>query len=349
MVPEMKLSALFPKNGFWRESSAERIAAPIGWDYDGNPFWLEWYDHSCLKVSGASGAGKTNLVHVLVHSLASRYSPDELRFFYLGAKGMGELAPYCGSGMGDGPAFPWLPHFSYFDFEEMSKLHRLRDPKERFRVFSDWKREYEGTRARGMGRKVKKWFFFSEFVRQRYPVFRKDGGKMPRMLIFIDGIDEMSADMDDVFKTVESLGEGICVVVLARNFNIMEPAGCRDFQNQRDVLAFRGSSGGDVYGPYFYSQWMMMPFGKFSDSSSPVKRHVVEETLKDLSLPGQFVSLERFESLHDYTFTYPDRRLQPAISTTPLVDFSSEDCRLFRSEIEKASRQISGGTVVSQP
>lgn len=343
----MKLSDLFPKNGFWRESSAERIAAPIGWDYDGKPFWLQWDDRSSLNpnilVSGASGAGKTNFVHVLVHSFASRYSPDELRLFYLGAKGVGELAPYCGSGMSGGLTLPWLPHFSYFDFEEMSRLHHLQDPMERLRVFSDWKREYEGTRARGMGRKVKKWFFFSDFKYQRYPVFRKDGGKMPRMLIFIDGIDEMSSDLDKVLlKTVEDSGDGIHFVILARKFNMRDSG--------QDKLAFKGSSSRDLYPPAFWSQQLMMlSFGKFPNGDAPAKRDVVEETLKSLSSPGQFVSQQRFESLHDYTFTSPDLRLLLAISTTPLVDFSSEDCRFFRTEIEKISRQMSEGTVAFQP
>ena len=262
---------------------------------------------------------------------------------------MGELAPYCGSGMGAGPALPWLPHFSYFDFEEMSKSHRLRDPAERLRSFSDWGGKAMCQRAQNRKIKVKKWFFFSEYRYPRYPDFRREGGEMPRMLIFIDGIDEMASDALEMFNTCSQMAGGGChLVILARNFNLMSAAGYRGFWG-RDMLAFRGSSGGDLYGPDFYSQLMMMSFGNFSDGRSPAKRHVVEETLKSLSSPGQFVSLHRFESLHDYTFTYPDRRLPLAISTTPLVDFSSEDCRLFRSEIEKASRQMSGRTVAFQP
>ncbi|MCA2215509.1 FtsK/SpoIIIE domain-containing protein [Jidongwangia harbinensis] len=90
----------------WQESSADRLAAPIGrsggdevvvrFD-DQTPHWL---------VGGRSGAGKTNFILNAVLSLCSRYSPDELELYLLDFKegvSFHEFAP-------TGPDPVWLPH-----------------------------------------------------------------------------------------------------------------------------------------------------------------------------------------------------------------------------------------------
>jgi len=73
----------------WQESSAERLTAIIG-RAGHQPVEITVGDereqrHNIL-VSGAVGQGKSNLLMVLVHSWAVRYSPDELELYLLDFK-----------------------------------------------------------------------------------------------------------------------------------------------------------------------------------------------------------------------------------------------------------------------
>jgi hypothetical protein len=59
-----------------------------------------------ILVGGAVGQGKSNLLHVLVHGLAARYTPDDLQMYLLDFKQGLEF-----SVLGPGPGRPhWLPH-----------------------------------------------------------------------------------------------------------------------------------------------------------------------------------------------------------------------------------------------
>ena len=321
------------------------MAAPVGWGVDGSPVWLELerfdFKNRSILVVGSSGAGKTNFVHVLIHSLASRYSPDELRFFYLGAKGLDEMAPYLDSGTNGTPGSPWLPHLSVVDFVEMARMHRLSDLSERFREFLKWKGSEEDKRLREAVRTVRKGWFSTETLRLDYSDFRKQGGKMPRLLCIIDGIDEMSPDANAVFSALTYSGLGIHMVLVAKSFRFMWASGFRAFWGGKHVLAFRGSSGKDFYGPDYDSSFTMTPFGCLPSGGLPVKQDVIKATLDGLSGRGEFLLDQRFESMKSFKFRdEQDRNLAGAVSTTPRVDFCSEDCRRFRSAIEMVSRQM---------
>jgi S-DNA-T family DNA segregation ATPase FtsK/SpoIIIE len=79
------LGALLPAR-IWQQSSAEGLRAVVG--REGRiPFELVLNDATPhMLLAGRSGAGKTNVLLVLLYALASRYSPDELGLFLLDFK-----------------------------------------------------------------------------------------------------------------------------------------------------------------------------------------------------------------------------------------------------------------------
>lgn len=80
------LQELWGKTGLWQASSAKGLKIPIGWGPDGKKIFIFLggvnTEHHGL-FAGRSGSGKSNLLHVLVHSLCHRYSPDEVRVYLL--------------------------------------------------------------------------------------------------------------------------------------------------------------------------------------------------------------------------------------------------------------------------
>ncbi|MFC7548009.1 FtsK/SpoIIIE domain-containing protein [Plantactinospora sp. GCM10030261] len=78
-------SSLMPAQ-IWQESSAAGLSAMIGRDGRA-PFTLSLDDATPhVLLAGRSGAGKTNVLLVLLYALASRYSPDELGLYLLDFK-----------------------------------------------------------------------------------------------------------------------------------------------------------------------------------------------------------------------------------------------------------------------
>jgi hypothetical protein len=78
------------------ETSKDGISALLGWKADGKPVEFALGDdppHTIL--AGSSGAGKSNVLHVLIHGLLHRYSPDELNLYLLDYKDGVEFRPYA--------------------------------------------------------------------------------------------------------------------------------------------------------------------------------------------------------------------------------------------------------------
>lgn len=79
---------LFNKTDVWTKSSKEGIYADIGWRQTDNTnvtFALSDMPSHAL-VGGKTGSGKSNLLHVIIHSLCHNYSPNELILYLLDYK-----------------------------------------------------------------------------------------------------------------------------------------------------------------------------------------------------------------------------------------------------------------------
>lgn len=65
-----------------------------------------------ILISGAAGKGKSNLIEVMIHSLCSRYSPDELELYLLDFKDGLTFKPYASI-----ESSSWLPHAKMLGLE----------------------------------------------------------------------------------------------------------------------------------------------------------------------------------------------------------------------------------------
>lgn len=108
-APQIAFKTVQPDEPTWRASSADRLEFAIGVS------GLETVEitlgddrdqrHNIL-ITGAVGQGKSNLLKVIVHSLAQRYSPEELELYLLDFKEGVTLYPLAAT-----PGSPdFLPH-----------------------------------------------------------------------------------------------------------------------------------------------------------------------------------------------------------------------------------------------
>lgn len=84
---------------WWAESATSRIFAPMGRHGANKPLAV-WFGEDdgrpCVHglLGAMSGAGKSNLLHSIICSLAVRYSPDELSLYLIDGKYGVEFQPY---------------------------------------------------------------------------------------------------------------------------------------------------------------------------------------------------------------------------------------------------------------
>ena len=105
----LRLLDLLDLSGRWQWTSETRLEALVGRRENGDPVTLSIGDDEESSIGmvlvGASGSGKTTMLHSLIHSLAYRYSPDELELYLLDMKDGVEFAEY-----GPRDDRPVLPH-----------------------------------------------------------------------------------------------------------------------------------------------------------------------------------------------------------------------------------------------
>lgn len=156
------LTDLWFNSGYWGNDSVQGVQVPIGWNADGEivPFSIGGVntEHHIL-LAGRSGSGKSNLLHVLIHSLCHTYSPSELNIYLLDYKQGTEFSVY---------ATPPLPQAKLVATES--------DPEYGVTVLAHLTEELE-KRAQE---------FKSRSVRDFYEYREVSAAELPRILLIID-------------------------------------------------------------------------------------------------------------------------------------------------------------------
>jgi len=154
---------------------------PIGWTPAGDFARLRLgatdSEHHVL-LAGKTGSGKSNLLHVLIHTLCEKYSPEELDLYLLDYKESTEFNVY---------AAPPVPHARLVATES--------DPEYGVTVLQHLVDELE-TRAR---------MFKSENVND-FAGYRKSRGvRLPRVLLVIDEFQALFSEGRQVAEAAEQL------------------------------------------------------------------------------------------------------------------------------------------------
>lgn len=162
---------------WWMQDAVERIEAQIGIHGSNNPLsiWFGVQDgRPCAHgmLGAMTGSGKSNLYHVLIAGLVTRYSPEQLRLYLIDGKDGVEFQPYR-----------HLPHAEVVSLRSSPELSRsvlaeLIDEKERRNAL------FTETGAR-------------DFV--EYHAKGRPRGPMPRILLLVDEYQELfEGDRDGV-------------------------------------------------------------------------------------------------------------------------------------------------------
>ena len=156
------LTDLWSNSEYWGHDTVQGVQVPVGWTEDGEIVHFSIggvnTEHHVL-LAGISGAGKSNLLHVLVHSLCHTYSPSELNIYLLDFKQGLEFNVY---------ASPPLPHAKLVATES--------DPEYGVTVLKHLAEELE-KRARE---------FKNQSVRDFLEYRESSATELPRILLIID-------------------------------------------------------------------------------------------------------------------------------------------------------------------
>jgi FtsK/SpoIIIE family len=90
------LEALPASEAAYKESSSSRLRADIGYTDESRPFSIDFDSQRDIHalIVGDTGTGKSSLLHIIIATLAMRYSPDELRLVMLDDKEGSEFSFY---------------------------------------------------------------------------------------------------------------------------------------------------------------------------------------------------------------------------------------------------------------
>lgn len=170
---KVELASLLPERE-WVESSADGLSVRLAINA-GEPLDVTFGDelpHGL--ITGSSGSGKSNLMKLLIYSLASRYSPDEVELYLLDMKEGVTLAPMAPS---PGSEF-YLPHARVIGLQA--------DQEFGLSVLQDIERLYKRRMAQMS-------------PTDNIKVYRKEHPeeRMPRVLVLIDEFQLLLADDDN--------------------------------------------------------------------------------------------------------------------------------------------------------
>jgi S-DNA-T family DNA segregation ATPase FtsK/SpoIIIE len=167
-----------PEDGWWGESSTKTIESPIGVNGNGSRLGL-WFgvnadNRPCAHgmLGAMTGAGKSNLYHVLISGLAVRYSPEELRLYLIDGKDGVEFQPYR-----------TLPHAEVVSLRSSPELSR-------------------SVLAELIAEKERRNELFVRIGVNDFTSYRAKGepeGRLPRILLLVDEYQELfEGDKDGV-------------------------------------------------------------------------------------------------------------------------------------------------------
>ncbi len=197
------LESVWQDEAFWGATSENGLEATIGWDEESRaPVRFSLSDQPPVHalLGGSTGSGKTNLLHVLIHSLCHRYSPRELNLYLLDYKEATEFNAY---------ARPLLPHAAGIATES--------DVEYGISVLRHLERE-----------RIRRSELFKEAGTvdiRRYR--RKTGEALPRILLVVDEFQRLfegakaGAEAETLFRNLLKLGRsaGIHLLMATQTVN----------------------------------------------------------------------------------------------------------------------------------
>ena len=142
-----------------------------------------------ILISGAAGKGKSNLLEVMIHSLCTRYSPDELELYLLDFKDGLTFKPYAHNSAGS-----WLPH------AKVLCLETERDIGTAILADLEEERKRRAFLFRSSGNGVHDY----QSYREQFP-----HQKLPRIVLVIDEYQKLFDISDDISSEASFLLENL--------------------------------------------------------------------------------------------------------------------------------------------
>jgi energy-coupling factor transporter ATP-binding protein EcfA2 len=196
-IPAMKVDVAFEKllavaclgqNSWWSASAAECLRIPLGpaGSRALQELTLGGEQEAHALMVGRTGSGKTNLMHIIITTMALKYPPDEVQLYLIDFKGGVGFKRY---------AEHRLPHAKVIAIESEREfgMSVLRD------LDAELKRRSEAFRISGVDNLTT--------YRGKMGSENPNASPMPRILLVVDEFHEFFADNDDLAQQAKTIFE----------------------------------------------------------------------------------------------------------------------------------------------